>query len=77
MYKKITFLLVVVFLLLSLSACGGFKKLDMRERPVNAQERARQNVEQGKRVSINKIFFDGKLKLSHDNAKFMRVRENA
>ena len=56
MYKKITFLLVVVFLLLSLSACGqGFKKVDMRERPVNAQERARQNVEQGKGVSINKI----------------------
>ena len=27
----------------------------MRERPVNAQERARQNVEQGKGVSINKI----------------------
>ena len=27
----------------------------MRERPVNMQERARQNVEQGKGVSINKI----------------------
>ena len=27
----------------------------MRERPVNAQERARQNVEQGKGVSINKM----------------------
>ena len=27
----------------------------MRERPVNAQERARQNVEEGKGVSINKM----------------------
>ena len=27
----------------------------MRERPVNSQERARQNVEQGKGVSINKM----------------------
>ena len=34
---------------------GLFKKVDMRERPVNAQERARQNVEEGKGVSINKM----------------------
>ena len=31
------------------------KKVDMRERPVNMQERALENVEQGKGVSINKI----------------------
>ena len=32
-----------------------FQKVDNRKRPVNAQERARQNVEQGKGVSINKL----------------------
>ena len=57
MYKKITFF-IFFFLLFFLTSCGKkgfFKKVDMRERPVNAQERARQNVEEGKGVSINKI----------------------
>ena len=37
--------------------CGKdfFKKVDTRKVPVNAQERARKNVEEGKGVSINKI----------------------
>ena len=56
MNNKITFFLVKALFLLSLTACGQtFKKVDMRERPVNAQERARQNVEEGRGVSINKM----------------------
>ena len=44
-------------MLIFLTECGKdfFKKVDSRKRPVNAQERARQNVEQGKGVSINKL----------------------
>ena len=54
---KNTFLIIFLILIVSLTGCSKspFKKVDMRERPVNAQERARQNVEQGKGVSINKI----------------------
>ena len=57
MTNKITFFLLFLSLFVSLTGCGKgfFKKVDMRERPVNAQERARQNVEEGKGVSINKI----------------------
>ena len=56
MNNKITFFLVIFSFILLLTACGQrFKKVDMRERPVNAQERARENVEQGKGVSINKM----------------------
>ena len=35
-----------------LFGCGGFKKVDTRKVPVNAQERARKNVEEGRGVSI-------------------------
>ena len=54
--KFLTHLLLPI-LMLSLTSCGKgfFKKVDMRERPVNMQERARQNVEQGKGISINKM----------------------
>lgn len=55
MNNKIIFYFSIAFLILTLTACIKTKKVDMRERPVNAQERARQNVEQGKGVSINKM----------------------
>jgi len=57
MNYKFTFILIFLLLITSLTGCSKspFKKVDMRERPVNAQERARQNVEEGKGVSINKI----------------------
>tara|TARA_B100000963_G_scaffold123925_1_gene108111 strand:+ start:402 stop:935 length:534 start_codon:yes stop_codon:yes gene_type:complete len=50
-------ILTAFALLILLADCskGFFKKVDNRTRPVNAQERARQNVEQGKGVSINKL----------------------
>ena len=55
--NKFTKLIFLLTLTLHVSGCskGFFKKVDTRERPVNMQERARQNVEQGKGVSINKI----------------------
>ena len=57
MNNKFSLFLVFIILIASLTGCSKspFKKVDMRERPVNAQERARQNVEEGKGVSINKM----------------------
>ena len=57
MNNKFTTLIFLSIIALFISGCGGglFKKVDMREKPVNMQERARQNIEQGKGVSINKI----------------------
>ena len=57
MKSKISKILGAFFLLIFLTDCSKdvFKKVDNRKRPVNAQERARQNVEQGKGVSINKL----------------------
>lgn len=47
---KITTLIIILHLLLS--SCGIYKKVDTREVPVNAQERARKNVEEGKGISV-------------------------
>ena len=55
MKHKITYFLIFFLITISLTGCGGFKKVDMREKGANAQERARKNVEEGKGVSINKI----------------------
>ena len=57
MNKKISKLFLAFFLLILLSDCsnGFFKKVDARKKPVNMQERARQNGEEGKGVSINKL----------------------
>jgi len=42
------YLLIFVFL----ASCGGFKKVDSRNIPVNAQERARKNVDEGRGISL-------------------------
>ena len=51
--------LIKLFLFLAFSIslvnCGGFKKVDTRKTPVNAMERARKNVEEGKAASIGNI----------------------
>ena len=57
MNSKLSKILIAFFLLLFLADCskGFFKKVDNRKKPVNMKERDRQNVEQGKGVSINKL----------------------
>ncbi|MBA1340383.1 MAG: protein of unknown function (DUF3576) [Pelagibacterales bacterium] len=37
---------------LFLGNCGGFKNVDTRKTPVNAQERARKNVQEGRGISL-------------------------
>ncbi len=57
MTKKFNIFLIIPVILLMLTACNALKpeKVNTRETPVNAQERARKNIEQGSGVSINSI----------------------
>jgi len=52
-------LFLFLALLISLVNCGGFKKMDTRKTPVNAMERARKNVDEGKAASIGNIIKRG------------------
>ena len=53
--SKILKITLILFLITSLSGCGGIfkpKKVDTRESPINARERARKNVSEGKGISL-------------------------
>ena len=39
-------------LFLTISNCGGYSKVNTRETPVNSQERARKNVQEGRGASL-------------------------
>ena len=57
-----SFLLRISFLLgvfLLVSSCGGLSKTDTRETPINAQERARKNIEEGRGASIGSLLGGG------------------
>ena len=49
-FNKITILLIFTFFFLI--ACGGKKFGNVRDNPVNAQERARKNIEEGKGAGL-------------------------
>jgi len=49
---KIPLKATVIMILLVLTACGGFKKVDQRNRPDGAQAKARKNIEEGRGVSV-------------------------
>lgn len=49
--KLIFFLLACLFL----NSCGFYKKVDTRKVPINAQERAKQNVKEGRGVSLKSL----------------------
>tara|TARA_A100000164_G_C21683177_1_gene665361 strand:+ start:256 stop:795 length:540 start_codon:yes stop_codon:yes gene_type:complete len=42
----------IICLFLSLNNCGVYKKTDARKNPINAQERARKNIEEGRGFSV-------------------------
>lgn len=56
--NKIIFYFILIFFV---SSCGKnfFRKVDTRETPINAQERAKKNVEQGKGVTLSNVFNRG------------------
>ena len=51
-YISIIFLLISFFII---NSCGIYKKTDSRNVPVNAQERARKNVNEGSGISLKGI----------------------
>ena len=55
--KTLSKTFLIFLLILSFTGCskGFFKKVDTRKIPVNAQERARKNVEEGKGISIANV----------------------
>ena len=55
---------ILISIFIIITSCGNpfgkAKKVDLRKIPVNAQERAKQNVEQGRGVSIKNLGRSGK-----------------
>ena len=49
---KIPLKATVIMILLVLTACGGYKKVDQRNRPDGAKAKARKNIEEGRGVSV-------------------------
>lgn len=53
--KRINLLILNFLIFISISSCGLYKKVDTRETPINAQERARKAVDEGKGLGIKNI----------------------
>ena len=52
---KFNKIILIIITSLILSNCGIYKKVDTRQTPINAQERARQAVTEGKGLGIGNI----------------------
>ena len=52
---KIPLIATLLTILLALTACGGYEKVDQRTRPDGAQAKARKNVEEGRGASIGNL----------------------
>ena len=52
---KIPLKATLIMILLVLTACSGFEKVDQRNRPDGAQAKAKQNIKEGKGVSIGSL----------------------
>ena len=50
--RKLTLFLGFIFLILSLSQCGIYRKTDARKIPGNADERVKKNMEEGRRIKF-------------------------
>ena len=49
---KIPLKAAIILILMALTACGGFKKVDQRQMPDGSKAKARKNLEEGRGVSI-------------------------
>ena len=49
---KVPLIATLISILLVLTACGGYEKVDQRTRPDGAQAKARKNIEEGRGASI-------------------------
>ena len=53
------FLVFILLIFFNLSACGIYKKTDSRDIPINAMERAKKNVEEGRGSGIGNLINRG------------------
>mgnify|MGYP001219428669 FL=1 len=60
MFKFIKYLIFFLIFSIAITSCGNKKFGDTRKTPVNAQERARKNVEEGRGVSLGNIIGGGR-----------------
>ena len=60
MFSRLFKNLIILTLIFSTSHCGGLSKTDTRKVPVNAQERARKNIEEGRGTGLGNILGRGK-----------------
>ena len=52
MIKKITLYLLI--LLLPLAGCGIYKRADVKDTPINVNDRVKKNVEEGRGIKFGK-----------------------
>ena len=52
---KVPLIATLITILLTLTACGGYEKVDQRTRPDGAQAKARKNIEEGRGASIGNL----------------------
>tara|TARA_X000001036_G_scaffold408335_1_gene418523 strand:+ start:88 stop:648 length:561 start_codon:yes stop_codon:yes gene_type:complete len=52
---KISLKAAVILMLVILTACGGFQKVDQRQRPDGSKAKARKNIEEGRGASIGSL----------------------
>ncbi len=57
--RKFIKIFVCLFLFSSVVACGGFKKVDTRKIPISGPERAKQNIKEGRGVTLGKVMGKG------------------
>ena len=58
-FNKIRDKIIILLIVLTISACGIYKKVDSRKIPVNVNDRAKQNIETGKGYTL----FDSRRKM--------------
>tara|TARA_Y100000816_G_scaffold245895_1_gene193988 strand:+ start:1272 stop:1844 length:573 start_codon:yes stop_codon:yes gene_type:complete len=51
---QIKFLVIVIFTLFFLNSCGLYKRSDVKDNPVNVDERVKKNVEEGRGIRFGK-----------------------
>ena len=54
MLKKFTIFSLILFLLIPLNGCGIYKRADVKDVPVNVNERVKKNIEEGRGVKFGR-----------------------
>ena len=57
--KSCLYYIGILLFFLNISACGLYKRSDVKDNPVNVKERARKNVAEGKSFSLSNMGKDG------------------